>query len=383
MSRALQRFLALSVVVVCACDTPSGNGTGEPAVDVTELGIGTMIGADDGPALFARIMDVATDTAGRVFVLDGIDARIAVFDSTGEHLFSFGRPGEGPGEMRAPCCMGIAPDGRLWVRDNGNGRYVGWQLFDDSAHAVATQRMVHSDANRHAPVIFDEAARVIDIGSRPLGDGPSVTHHFHLGDDGSLVRAHALPAPPADSLGMRMIRREMPDGKTMTMYTYPPYAPMELRAHGPGGEYAHGVSSHYVIDWRDADGTLVTTIRGEAGQGPEVTPGEAARADSQMISIAQRMGIPVGDLDMSTPAHKQPLQAIWFDADGRLWVELSRPENGARRAHVYGRSGTRVLDVAWPGPVALDAGAVRGTAFWGVGRDSLDVQFVVRLVPRG
>ena len=373
-------LLVTAIVCLYACDRgPGADGLGS-ALSITDLTVTTVVGADTGSTPLAGVSDVATDTAGRVFVLDGASSMVHVYDAAGAHRFAFGQPGDGPAQLRAPCCLAFAPDGRLWIRDNGNARYSIWRIEGDSAIAAGTQRMVHTDANRVAPVIFEPNGRVIDVGARAIEGGGVRTHHFHLDSTGAIARVQMLPSPPADSTGMRAFTSETPDGRSIRLFTIPPFGPGELRAHGPGGEYAHGISSRYVIDWRAADGTLLRTIRGDVSDGPALSEREAQRADSLIARLAEQVGVAREQLRMSVPATKQPLHLIYFDADGRLWIELATADGSRRHAHVYDRTGERALNVTWPADVDLTQGDMKGEAFWGIAGSGADAS-VVRLEP--
>ena len=87
-----------------------------------------------GPAWFSRLSSVTVDPEGRrVYTVDlgGVSSdqhRVRVFDATsGEHLMDIGRRGSGPGEFNLPRDLAIGLDGRLYVVDGGNFRVV---VFD-------------------------------------------------------------------------------------------------------------------------------------------------------------------------------------------------------------------------------------------------------------
>ena len=64
----------------------------------------------------------------RLYVTDGYgNARVHAFSSTGEHLFSWGAPGSGPGEFHLPHGIDVDGSGRVFVADRENSRL---QLFD-------------------------------------------------------------------------------------------------------------------------------------------------------------------------------------------------------------------------------------------------------------
>lgn len=94
-----------------------------------------------GADLFDRISSVTVDPAGtRVYVVDigGVKSenhRVRVFDTaTGQHVMDIGKRGDGPGEFNLPRDMAIGKDGRLYVVDGGNFRV---QVFnaDGSYHS--------------------------------------------------------------------------------------------------------------------------------------------------------------------------------------------------------------------------------------------------------
>lgn len=83
---------------------------------------------------FSRLSSVTVDPTGsRVYAVDlgGVTSeqhKVRVFDAvSGAHLMDIGRRGSGPGEFNLPRDMAIGKDGRLYVVDGGNFRVV---VFD-------------------------------------------------------------------------------------------------------------------------------------------------------------------------------------------------------------------------------------------------------------
>ncbi len=87
-----------------------------------------------GEKWFSRLSSVTVDPSGsRVYAVDlgGVSSelhRVRVFDAvSGTHLMDIGRRGSGPGEFNLPRDLAIGKDGRLYVVDGGNFRVV---VFD-------------------------------------------------------------------------------------------------------------------------------------------------------------------------------------------------------------------------------------------------------------
>lgn len=94
-----------------------------------------------GKDLFDRISSVTVDPSGRrIYVVDigGVQSenhRVRVFETaTGQHVMDIGKRGGGPGDFNLPRDMAIGKDGRLYVVDGGNFRV---QVFnaDGSYHS--------------------------------------------------------------------------------------------------------------------------------------------------------------------------------------------------------------------------------------------------------
>lgn len=91
---------------------------------------------------FDRLTSVTVDKKGeKLYVVDigGVTSqnhRVRVLDAkTGDMLFDFGKRGSGPGEFNLPRDVAIGKDGRLYVVDGGNFRI---QVFDQDGKFIKT-----------------------------------------------------------------------------------------------------------------------------------------------------------------------------------------------------------------------------------------------------
>jgi DNA-binding beta-propeller fold protein YncE len=153
-----------------------------------------------GPKLFERLASVSVDAAGeRAYAVDigGVSSilhRVRVFDArTGEHLFDVGKRGSAQGEFNLPRDVAVGKDGRLYVVDGGNFRI---QVFDRDGRFVksfgsvgrqmgqfARPKEIAADAEGNVYVVdtafgnfqvFNaEGELLMHVGGRSERDGPA------------------------------------------------------------------------------------------------------------------------------------------------------------------------------------------------------------------
>jgi DNA-binding beta-propeller fold protein YncE len=80
-----------------------------------------IVGPKDEP--FSMPSDAAVGPDGNLYVLDGVNNRVVVYDSKGNFRFKFGSPGSGVGQFHFPLGITTAPDGKVYIADSGNHRF--------------------------------------------------------------------------------------------------------------------------------------------------------------------------------------------------------------------------------------------------------------------
>ncbi|HJS47468.1 MAG TPA: hypothetical protein VJ773_05725, partial [Gemmatimonadales bacterium] len=208
------------------------------------------IGVDEGPPeeMFGQVRSIAVAPDGAIYVMDPEPA-LRKFDRAGAYLATFGRLGSGPGEYRQPDGgLTVLADGRVAVRDPGNGRF---QLFTSGGeHAgtwpattgFSTSRRLGRDTagNLYSLVLLEANVAVRDwrLGLRRL-DTAGATH--------DTLRVPEWEFEKMEITGQR-------EGSTSINDV--PFSP---RAHwdwSPLGYFVGGVSDRYRIDLLRPGGVL-------------------------------------------------------------------------------------------------------------------------------
>ena len=95
---------------------------------------GVIIGPEDEP--FSMPSDAAVGPDGELYVLDGVNHRVVVFNAAGEFLFKFGSRGRDLGQLLFPLGITAAPDGKVYVADSGNHRFQVFSMDGTPLKAV-------------------------------------------------------------------------------------------------------------------------------------------------------------------------------------------------------------------------------------------------------
>jgi hypothetical protein len=144
--RVRAAYTLLAFIVACGSDRPAvtpahGDWPDVHATDAwtgatrwtveRDLSIGVVTGKSDYE--FGHVVDVEAARDGRIYVLDQQAGEIRVFDRDGAHLTSFGRPGRGPGELSNNIPLGaqalfLTSADELVVLDPANDRATRFAL---------------------------------------------------------------------------------------------------------------------------------------------------------------------------------------------------------------------------------------------------------------
>lgn len=69
---------------------------------------------------------LAGDDRGHIYVADEEGSRVLQYGPAGRHVATYGREGEGPGELKMPLGVVVGPGDTVWVNDPVNRRVTGY-----------------------------------------------------------------------------------------------------------------------------------------------------------------------------------------------------------------------------------------------------------------
>lgn len=410
-------FLAGGAVAVAGCD-PGGRGewagteydsvgvrvVANPLVALwtrstawrveRDLTIGTDTGLPEYE--FGRVVDVDVGRDGMIYALDQMSAQVRVFDSRGEHLFSFGGLGEGPGELSNHDPLGalaVLADsgGDLLVVDRVNNRlnrftgdgeflgYVDLGVQSGEVEPIASGILPNGDYLVHR-VVRDRWNGImrVDPHEGPTLDTllafslqPSAWGLTRRNEQG---RTEALMHSPLWSI--------LPDGRLVAgrsdQSSFQVWGPdkrlkMVVRRHEPNPILSESGQERYLDRLMEIWETM---FRDE---------GESEEWIAQQVRRGRQVYIP--------PVRLPAVTGFAGGPEGTIWVRAARPvelmtshvlyarppvrEFWSRNWEVFSADGRLLGTVVLPPRFTLFR--IRGDYIYGVEEDDFDVQRVVRL----
>jgi hypothetical protein len=253
---------------------------------------------DDPNYSFSRVRDLAVDGDGRIYVLDGGNARVQVFNEDGAFLQTLGEPGEEPGQLAQPSNLAVVGD-RIVINDVGNSRLSVWGLDgrhqgDHTAPAprFATTHMTGMEAG--AFVTMHSSADTVPGSSLQVIAAYSV-------EGAELARYASLPGPQPFRIG--------------SLVTLSAMGAMPGFAATPSGEVYVTPSRDYQVLAMDATGRARWALRVAWARQP-VTDGQ-----KELLLEGFRERVPDLDPSLAEWPDKLPaLSGLAVDGEGRLYV---------------------------------------------------------------
>lgn len=360
---------------------------GDSARLVEEVRIGELEGPEE--YTFGRVVSMAVDSAGAMYVLDQQALTVRVYDETGRHVRDIGRSGSGPGELKQPHSLDFMPDGRLAVRDFGNARI---NFYDPSGESVGTLT-IPGGFFTTTPMHVDTLGRIYTsvVSDRPEGQMFRVGYQ-RFGADGTVQDTIRTPRPDFQS---EPLTAQSPDGSSMSAASVP-FSPGIQWTIDRGGNVVWAITSDYDIHTTQ-DGRPFRIAR--MIEAVPVQAAEKADAEENILRNMRQVQPNWNWQGPAIPDAKPFIGSVIIAHDNRIWVQVRQP--GVRQPADPSEErepGSLPPIDQWPEPPVYDVFQpdgtwlarlqaperfvpmyMRGDHVWGMQRDEYDVNYVVRM----
>jgi DNA-binding beta-propeller fold protein YncE len=161
----------LILAIGAACSVFSAQReSGQPeSVRIIKTANRTVLAAPE-PDPLNMPSDAAVGPEGDLYVLDGVNHRVVVYDADSKFRLQFGGHGSQAGRLLFPLGIAAAPDGRIYVADSGNHRF---QVFESNGKLLDTVSL----PNVPSGTLPDPTDVAIDPDRRQLYITDNDNHH--------------------------------------------------------------------------------------------------------------------------------------------------------------------------------------------------------------
>jgi hypothetical protein len=379
--RALRTDAAIAVLAAIVGSGPVSaqeggrSGTTTAIRVVEDLRIGKVDG--ERPYLFGSITNVIPDASGRIWVMDGQNSELRLFDATGRFVRSIGRRGQGPGEFGENACAHPGPNGEIWVLDPQQNR---WTRFDPDGKLLGTLAITH---NTGCTILtWTPDGRLMASNNSPVNNNTGLRQAYYVVQRFNAGRLMAT--------GDTIQRPRLSENPTVTWVKEGassqrvalPLANLSTYRLGPEGDFwvADG-GGPYVIRRLGPNGATRVTFRRDYEPVPV-----ADSTRSRLIKEFRRepRGYRAEDgFNPNQVPHTYPAFERFYPAtDGSVWVK--RTLAGGRVGYdVFAANGRYEGEAQLPqGFGDVEVEVITTDRIYGVISDALGVKYVVRFAIR-
>ena len=345
----------LSALIGSACGSPDRGGA-LPA-DIVTAEPGVEIGEIEGPLeyLFGKVVGVAVDTEGVVYVADAIDSSVRAYDTQGHYLKTIGAEGDGPGEFRHLLGLDLDQSGDLVVR--GAFRLTSFRRPSTGPVADSLTRTVSIDGPNPDRGVRGRAAGSTFYGPSYFWEDFQRRGYFYLAYDSTGAVTDTVFVPPfgdPETTGLANYMVNDRGGRNVPGINRAPFEPRPSWDITAEGHVVFAVGDRYEVVEVDPEGDTVRTLKRPISPQPIPTSERndsarafAARLDSLPVPITRVRGMSDMARAGNLPEVFPPIIGVQTDGEGNVWVRRW-PRAGESVFDVYGPSGLPLREVVVP-----------------------------------
>lgn len=385
---ALSTLAALLIPTACQPDTspPPDPFAPDPwALSDPEIRIGSV---DDPDFIFGSVDDMALGPDGLLYTTHAGEATIRRWTVDGAPAGSFGRKGDGPGEFRQrPLGLGFFGDS-LWIWDAYGRRvvyfdldteYLGWRPVSADPR-IDPLRSGGSLPQPAFPLRDGTLLGIVRPDDEAVERGTATEMPYvRMEADGSILgRIWTRRLAPQDILAIQTDRG--------SMSTDQPFGGAHLFGLDDGGLLVVerpawtgvGDPSMRVVKFSLDGDTLFSSAV------PYVpVPLARERIDSVVLDLVEWLGFDEAQIReaLYQPSHLPAASRLLLGEDGTIWLQRFDPvevESGELTNEWWVLDSVGAPMARARTPVDIEVRLVAGDMLWGIERDELDVEYIVR-----
>ncbi len=325
---------------------------------------------EENTILFGRILDIAVNSAGQLFVADWTSESVNVFADTGELVDRIGSRGEGPGEFTRAFSVAIAPGDSVAVFDAQSERL---SLFEPISHRFAYSASIEGDDfSRPSKIIgFTDKGMLIQYTAPYWAPGSGTglaldADRFAVVNlvnrRGAVLGEPVMSLPSSESIVWT-------DGSGMSVFPMPFGRENTFRLSASGQLYS-GWSETIDIALSTTDGEVQRSIRHQH----QALPVTNRDIDAYLVgrSRSARKIIRETDLHKTMPAYG----TFVVDDMERVWVKITADQDASTAMWSILNAASAVVAEAVL-PSSVDLYAIKAGRAYGSGKAASGDPYVV------
>ncbi len=268
---------------------------------------------------FTNISKICIDSKGKLFVLDSGENCVKIFDHYGKYIKTFGRKGNGPGELQQAFYMSIDPMDNIVIYDSGNLRF---SKFNNKEVFINTIRFggIITNFNISSSGDYYIETTEYDPGGKKGGTLIKISQFSPDLKTENIVDSERI----LDSI---IIIKES-TGKLIPV----PFHPKLMWSLFPSGRILIARSEDYSLKIFSSDLKLINEIRHKAEQIKVTKQDNEKYFSNMMTSFISGRKVKSKTLGFDRkivkfPIHKPYFSNIWIDQEGNILIQTLKTED--------------------------------------------------------